>query len=227
MKRRIGAEDSFPAAVVTSKDRRLIFETEPGIKVPGIVFPPKEPKDALRILFVHGGGKTRDLGAIEKWTAGGHGVVAVDLRGMGETEPEAPHRGLSNFFTPEWKEAYISFNMNRPLLGQRVRDLLSVVGAIDQDGRGVHVVAVGAAAPVALHAALLDPRDPRADAGGHGDLLTAGDVGDHDQPAVNVVPGSAEVLRSAGPGGGAGSASARDRLAQGSGRRGGLAGGPR
>ena len=39
-----------------------------------------------------------------------------------------------------------------PLLGQRVRDILSIV-----DG-DVHLVGVGAAAPVALHAAALDPR---------------------------------------------------------------------
>jgi dienelactone hydrolase len=145
-------------ALVVSKDPRLILEPEPGIRIPGIVFPPREPRNADRILYVHGGGKARDRAAIEKWTAAGHVVIALDLRGMGETEPEAPHRGMSNFFAPEWKEAYISFNMDRPLLGQRVRDLISAIGALDADGRGFHVVAVGAAAPAALHAALLDSR---------------------------------------------------------------------
>jgi pimeloyl-ACP methyl ester carboxylesterase len=158
VQRGIGVETPVPPAVVRSKNPRLILEPEPGIKIPAVVFAPAEPKDADRILYVHGGGKSRDPEALRKWRSAGHVVVAVDLRGMGETEPEAPHRGMANFFSPEWKEAYISFNMGRPLLGQRVRDLLSVIGALDTDGRGFHVVAVGAAAPVALHAALIDAR---------------------------------------------------------------------
>src|SRR5262245_38387916 len=158
VERLIGVAGPFPPAVVASKSPRLILEPQPGIRIAGIVFAAKEPKDGLRVLYVHGGGKSKDRAAIEKWTSAGREVVAIDLRGMGETEPEAPHRGMANFFAPEWKEAYISFNMSRPLLGQRVRDLLSVIAALDADGRGFHVVGVGAAAPVALHAALLDPR---------------------------------------------------------------------
>jgi len=55
-------------------------------------------------------------------------------------------------------ERNMALSISRPLLGQRVRDLLAVAAALDEDGRGIHVVGVGAAAPVALHAALLDPR---------------------------------------------------------------------
>jgi dienelactone hydrolase len=158
VQQKLGVEAPFPAAVIVSKDPRLILEPEPGIKIPGAVFRPRESRNVDRILYVNGGGKSKDRAAIDRWTNAGHTVIALDLRGMGETQPEAPHRGLSNFFAPEWKEAYVSFNMSRPLLGQRVRDLISAIGALDPDGRGFHVVAVGAAAPVALHAALLDSR---------------------------------------------------------------------
>src|SRR5262249_32743028 len=54
----------------------------------------------------------------------------------------------------------LALHLNQPLLGQRVRDLLAVVGyfAGEQDFSGVHLFAAGATAPVAFHAAALDPR---------------------------------------------------------------------
>src|SRR6185295_11345614 len=94
----------------------------------------------------------------EEWFKAGYAVTAIDLRGMGETNPEAPHKGLSRNFLADWKEAYLGFGLKRPLLGQRVRDLLAVRVALDPEGRGLHVVGVGSAAPVALHAAALEPR---------------------------------------------------------------------
>lgn len=154
----------LPVAAAIRSERstdRVVFETEPGIRIPGLVFRPRERTAPLKVLYVHGAGKRKEAlagGAIETWTRAGHEVVAIDLRGMGETEPEAPHRGLIHFVKADWKEAYIALSISRPLLGQRVRDLLSVAAALDEDGRGIHVVAVGSAAPVALHAALLDPR---------------------------------------------------------------------
>jgi cephalosporin-C deacetylase-like acetyl esterase len=127
----------------------MVFETDPGIKVPARVAP-AEKATGLPILLVDGEGKARaDLG---RWVRAGHDVLAIDLRGMGETEPVPPHRGLVAFVKADWKEAYIAMSLSRPLLGQRVRDILSIV-----DGE-VHLVGVGAAAPVALHAAALDPR---------------------------------------------------------------------
>jgi dienelactone hydrolase len=153
VRRLIALEGPVPPAAVKNR----VFEPEPGMKIPAVVVAAKESRSP-RVLIVHGGGKAKAQATIDEWTRAGRDVVAVDLRGMGETEPEAPHRGLANFFTPEWKEAYISFTMNRPILGQRVRDLLSVAAALDEDGRGIDLVAIGTAAPVALHAALLDER---------------------------------------------------------------------
>jgi hypothetical protein len=125
------------------------FETDAGIRLPGRVV-----GEGPRVLIVHGGGYAKaDIGS---WA--GHEVTAIDLRGMGETEPEAPHRGMAPFVKADWKEAYLALNLGRTLLGLRVRDVLSVAAAMDIDGRGVHLVGVGAAAPVALHAALLDAR---------------------------------------------------------------------
>jgi cephalosporin-C deacetylase-like acetyl esterase len=141
--------------------QRVLFETDPGIKIPALRFIPDEPKSIDRILYVDGEGKAKESGvggAIEKWVLAGHEVTAIDLRGMGELEPDPPHKGLLNFVRADWKEAYLGLNLSRPLLGQRVRDLLAIVSLLSESDRGIHVVGASAAAPVALHAAALDPR---------------------------------------------------------------------
>jgi hypothetical protein len=84
-----------------------------------------------------------------------------DPRGMGKTTPKAESGGGRSPFGRDWREAYVSLHIGRPLLGQRVADLLSILEGLAAesgvDGRnGFHVVGVGAAGPVVLHAALLD-----------------------------------------------------------------------
>jgi hypothetical protein len=56
-------------------------------------------------------------------------------------------------------EALLAMYLNRPLLGQRVYDLLAVLseGAIE-GAPGVRLVGVGSAGPVVLHAAALEER---------------------------------------------------------------------
>jgi hypothetical protein len=74
----------------------------------------------LPVLYVHGEGKSKEGsagGAIEKLVKEGQTVVALDVRGVGETEPEVPHRGLVEFFKADWKEAFLGLHLRRPLLG--------------------------------------------------------------------------------------------------------------
>ncbi|MCI0456939.1 MAG: acetylxylan esterase [Gemmataceae bacterium] len=145
--------------------RKVVFDTEPGIQVPGLWFVPGGPAGKRPLtLYVHGQGKAVEAGpggAIEKLVKAGQEVLALDLRGLGETAPAAPPR-KPNYFGTDFKETYLALHLNRPLLGQRVHDLLAVVESLTKDkgttGRPLHVVGVGAAGPVVLHAAVLDPR---------------------------------------------------------------------
>src|SRR5205823_10848694 len=62
-------------------------------------------------------------------------------------------------FGVEYKETFLSLHLNRPLLGQRVFDLLVAVDAVAVGpGKQIEVIGVGSAAPVVLHAAALDDR---------------------------------------------------------------------
>jgi hypothetical protein len=80
----------------------------------------------------------------------------VDLRGTGETAPTAPAK-KSGHFGGDFKEIFLALHLGRPLLGQRVLDLLSVVQGTTSPRHGIDLYAFGSAGPVALHAAALSP----------------------------------------------------------------------
>ncbi len=139
------------------------YETEPGIFVPGWLFVPRKVKEETPLLlYVSDKGTLKDAqvgGPLEKWVQKGQVVLAVDLRGWGETSPGPTTRSLAKHFGAEWREAFLGLHIHRPLLGQRTYDILSLVDLICRDSKlNVHLYALGNAGPVALHAAALDKR---------------------------------------------------------------------
>ncbi|MDH7569856.1 MAG: alpha/beta fold hydrolase, partial [Armatimonadota bacterium] len=122
-----------------------------------LLFEPPGARGPL-VIYVNGAGKAPDAepgGPIEVLTAAGHRVLALDVRGTGETSPGAPTNTQTAF-----KEAFLAIHLNRPLLGQRVFDILSVVGwAANYAGdTPLHLIGVGSSGPIALHAAAFAPR---------------------------------------------------------------------
>jgi pimeloyl-ACP methyl ester carboxylesterase len=96
-------------------------------------------------------------GPIEKLVSQRRRVLALDLRGMGETAPSTRPGGI---FGSEYTESFLALHLNRPLLGQRVYDLLSVLAALPDETRreGIELIGTGPAGLIALHAAVLDDR---------------------------------------------------------------------
>jgi cephalosporin-C deacetylase-like acetyl esterase len=164
----LGLPDKIPTAHVTQQkihhleDRlsthRVVFETEPGVLLPALRFKHVQPKGPL-VLYLPDRGLPADgtlPKELEETYAKNHQeVLAVDLRGLGETAP-IPPSAKPSYFGSGIKVPFLSLHLNRPLLGQRVLDVLSLLDALGQEE--VHVVGVGEAGPVALHAAALDPR---------------------------------------------------------------------
>jgi pimeloyl-ACP methyl ester carboxylesterase len=133
--------------------------TEPGVTVPGLLFTPSQPRGPL-VILLNGAGKSADIGpdgAVEKLVRGGKRVLALDPRGLGETAPgtaKAP-----SHFGVDFTDTFLALHLNRPLLGQRVRDVLAVIETmVGQSPEGVTLVGIGKAGPIALHAAALDRR---------------------------------------------------------------------
>jgi dienelactone hydrolase/pimeloyl-ACP methyl ester carboxylesterase len=138
--------------------RKLVFETEPGVKVPGLLF---DGGRGPLVIYADGAGKSGAAapgGSIEKLVKGGSRVLALDLRGMGETAPGQPAAGRPNYFGADYFEAFVSLHLSRPLLGQRTTDLLAVVAKMAGESDDIQLIGVGAAGPAALHAAALEPR---------------------------------------------------------------------
>ena len=139
---------------------KAVFETEPGLPVPALIAGPRKPaRDKEQFLLIHGAGKAGSLARIEAWAKDGHRVVAADLRGWGETSPSGGRRDRIPLFGYDSSSSLLSLRMGRSLLGQRVRDLLAVVGWMADTARApIHVVGVGPACPAVLTAAVLDQR---------------------------------------------------------------------
>jgi cephalosporin-C deacetylase-like acetyl esterase len=145
--------------------RKLKFETESGITVPGLHFVPEKTGARPLILYVHGDGKATDAGPdgpIERLVKAGRSVLALDLRGWGETAPRRQQANRANYFGDDSKESFLALHLNRPVLGQRVYDLLAVTARMASEAeQGSEVIGCGNAGPVVLHAAILEPRIKR------------------------------------------------------------------
>ncbi len=137
------------------------LKREPGVLVADRVFDTARTFPKGDAIVISDSGKDDRLvrrSVVDPLVAAGYRVIGIDLRGWGETRPNL--EGYQVSF--DWEDffAYRSLEIGRPLLGQRMRDLL---GAAPR--RTTHrkwtVVGVGAAALVALHAAVIDPRIDR------------------------------------------------------------------
>ena len=145
---------------------KLILDPEAGIRLPALAFVPKE-HDGQAYLYLHADGKQADAatgGPIEKLVQEGHLVLAVDLRGIGETDgPQSGKRGISHYIGGDWKELYLAYLLGTSYLAMRTEDVmvcarfLQGYEAGDQPNQ-VHLISAGRAGPPALHAAALEPQ---------------------------------------------------------------------
>ena len=133
--------------------------------VPAWLFtPPKVDQSKSIILFIDEHGRNllwREGGLAERLASNGRVVCAADVRGIGDLRPE-PGRGAAGYSISHAGEEHYSWAsliLGRPLLGQRVTDLLAMLEALRPLGN-VALVANGRLTVPALIAAALDHRVP-------------------------------------------------------------------
>jgi cephalosporin-C deacetylase-like acetyl esterase len=114
------------------------------------------------VIYLDSAGKAAGFapgGEVERQLAQGNVVLAVDLRGYGET---ADIKQGGRYLNDAFRTAMLAMHVGQPLLGQRVEDLIAAVNFGRQhplvDSEAIRVVAIGRTGPVALHAAVLDPQ---------------------------------------------------------------------
>ncbi|MBN1347259.1 MAG: acetylxylan esterase [Phycisphaerae bacterium] len=143
---------------------KLTIEPEEGIVLSALLFIPKDASgDAY--LYVHGEGKHVDAcpgGRIEKLALAGHVVLAVDLRGIGETARTECEDRYDDVFGLDWKEWFLAYMLGRSYVGMRAEDVLASARFLGSHDGGppskrVHLVAIGQVVPPALHAAAVAP----------------------------------------------------------------------
>ncbi|MEO6830450.1 MAG: alpha/beta fold hydrolase, partial [Acidobacteriaceae bacterium] len=159
---------------------KLQFLSEPGIYIPAWVYIPENKTGVLpTILYVNDEGMETDgmefegaegtgqaRGVLDTLVRAGNLVVAVDVRGIGETRPPHPLSDdcteFRQLFDLETVMAYMAWYMDQSLLGMRVQDVVRSVDYIatrhDADVENLHVIGKGMGGLWCLYAAALDPR---------------------------------------------------------------------
>jgi len=134
---------------------KLVLKTEEGIVLPALSFLPEKRESLPAVLYVHEQGKVADAapgGPIERLVLEGRPVLAVDLRGTGQTKPAGS----------EWKDAFTAYLLGRSYVGLQAEDVLQAARCLKERAgagsqpTGVELVAVGAAGIPALHAAAIE-----------------------------------------------------------------------
>ena len=105
-------------------------------------------------------------GVLDTLARKGNLVVAVDVRGIGETRPLHPASTTCNefgqLFDLETAMSYMTWFMDQSLLGMRVQDVSRSVDYVtsrpDADTEHLHVIGKGMGGLWCLYAAALDPR---------------------------------------------------------------------
>ena len=140
--------------------KKMIINAEDGIYLPALMFIPKQTDSRGMVLYINEKGKDEDAGAggpIEKLVQSGRQVLAVDIRGTGETD-QVTKSTLGKATGSDWKNVYTSYLLGRSYVGMRSEDILTCARFLKEQKDGdVNLVAIGNVCVPALHAAALEP----------------------------------------------------------------------
>lgn len=162
------AEVAADGGANQSRVVKLQLRTEPGIVLPAVALLPVKPSGEA-YLVVNGDGKQADLGdgALQKLVDQGHLVLAVDLRGSGETAAKHKMSAWDEHVGHDWKNYFMAYMLDKSYVGMRTEDILASArylagyearkAASGVVPNRVHLIASGEAGVPALHAAALDP----------------------------------------------------------------------
>jgi dienelactone hydrolase len=186
--------------------------SESGVFLPAWIFRPKRADAAKPVLVL-----LEPQGRLNRWHEGelyltlagmGYSVCVPDLRGVGDLTP-AFGRGAARHardHNSEEEYAWSSLVLGRPLLGQRVTDVLAVLKAVRPARQPLLVAAQGKMTIPALYAAVLDSSVSGLYlSGGLSSFRSLIETEEYSTPFANFVPGIAgymdlpELIRSIAP----------------------------
>ena len=169
VRRRLVLPEHPPSVIVGGHGNKILGDgftvdrwavtTEPGVVVPVRLFRPDRGAEGKPMLVYVGADPSLSGpgGPVESAVKEGRAVATIDPRGMGETAPVATGPEAGAYFGVDERETSMALLLGRPLLGQRVFDVLQALRALEGDG-GFHLIGIGLGGPIALNAAALDDR---------------------------------------------------------------------
>ena len=146
---------------------RLTFESEPGILIPALLFVPEGKQERWpAAVYVDGRGKSAEAAPgrdLEQLARAGFVVLAIDVRGMGETEVlDTEQANDVRPFFGDYDSAMTALVVGRPLVGMRALDISRAVdllqARVDVNPEGITGFGRGNGAVSLLYAATLDER---------------------------------------------------------------------
>lgn len=104
----------------------VVIYSEPTIALPANLFVPTKHNGEY-VILIHEKGKSQDATRIAEHVQKGAIVVAVDLRGIGETASSSPSGGFDKLVGRDWRETTLASLLNKSYVGMRAHDLLQTV----------------------------------------------------------------------------------------------------
>ncbi len=144
---------------------KLVLTRSGNIPIPGLLFQrsTNEPHLGQSVIYVHHRGKQIEAdGEIEELLDNARLVLAIDVRGIGEMRDKGSN---AKYHSHDHRTSTVAIHIGRPLLGQRVEDILTTVEylrsqmveeGINPHVSPVHLIGTAAMTPLVLHAAALD-----------------------------------------------------------------------
>ena len=151
----------LPAPTVQKVANGLIITPEPGIQLPAKLVGDANSEGFT--IFLHGNGmraaiESGKLNRLAKQSK--TQVLAVDLRGLGETQKAGRIRSFDEMFGPDWKDTAAASLLGKTYVGMRTEDIWQLVHVsrkmTGNQNLKPHLIATGEAAIPALHAATLE-----------------------------------------------------------------------
>jgi len=142
---------------------KLLYESEPGIWIPSTVYIPSGSGRRAALILAFGAGKSSAHSEAEAQVKQGKLVLAVDLRGLGETRAISERSGSDwpRYFG-DYESSMSALLTGKPLVAMRAEDIARAVdylaGRADVNSTQIALHGREVAAVPALFAAALDSR---------------------------------------------------------------------
>lgn len=142
---------------------KVILRKANEVPMPLLIHRPQQKAQKL-VIWLSDGGKNKlvDSVALMKTYAEQNVVlILADVRGIGETA-DKPELNDPKYFNQEYRNAILALHIGKPLIGQRITDILNLIAMAeatpDWKGVPIEINTIGLIGTAALHATFLEPQ---------------------------------------------------------------------